>query len=63
MNTAGTADRMTAMTWITFLWPTVTGACITIGLIHFGIGLNREQRAPLKTHPKPPGKNLTGDSR
>ncbi|MDH5245475.1 MAG: PAS domain-containing protein [Betaproteobacteria bacterium] len=34
------------MTWITFLWPTVTGACITIGLIHFGIGLSRDRGTP-----------------
>jgi PAS domain S-box-containing protein len=46
MDLSWTADRMTAMTWITFLWPTVTGACITIGLIHFGIGLNRDPGKP-----------------
>jgi PAS domain S-box-containing protein len=33
------------MTWITFLWPAVTGACITIGLIHLGIGLRRKPGA------------------
>jgi two-component system sensor kinase FixL len=30
-----------AMTWITFLWPMLTAACITIGLIHIRIGLRR----------------------
>ena len=33
------------MTWITFLWPTVIGACITMGLIHLGIGLRRKPGA------------------
>ena len=33
------------MTWITFLWPMVTAACITVGLIHLRIGLRRKQGA------------------
>jgi PAS domain S-box-containing protein len=29
------------MTWIDFLWPMVTGACVTMGLIHLWLGLRR----------------------
>ncbi len=29
------------MTWITYLWPMVTAACLTMGLIHLRIGLRR----------------------
>ena len=31
------------MNWITFLWPMVAAACITMGLIHLRIGPRREQ--------------------
>lgn len=27
------------MSWIDFLWPMVTGACVTMGVIHFRLGL------------------------
>ncbi len=40
-NWIGLAHKMSAMTWITFLWPMVTAACITMGLIHLWIGLRR----------------------
>jgi signal transduction histidine kinase len=33
------------MTWITFLWPMATAACITMGLIHLRIGLRRKPGA------------------
>jgi two-component system sensor kinase FixL len=33
------------MTWITFLWPMVTAACLTMGLIHLWIGLRRKSGA------------------
>ena len=29
------------MTWIDFLWPMVTGACVTMGVIHLRTGLRR----------------------
>jgi two-component system, LuxR family, sensor kinase FixL len=34
------------MTWMTMLWPMVTGACITMSLINLGIGLRQKPRAP-----------------
>ena len=33
------------MTWITFLWPMLTAACITMGLIHFWIGYRQKRGA------------------
>lgn len=30
------------MNWIDFLWPMVTGACVTVGLIHLWLGLRRK---------------------
>ncbi len=33
------------MTWITFLWPMATAACLTMGLIHARIGLRRQPGA------------------
>jgi two-component system sensor kinase FixL len=33
------------MTWITVLWPMVTGACIALGLIHIRIGLRTRPMA------------------
>ena len=29
------------MTWITILWPMVTGACLTMALIHLRTGLRQ----------------------
>ncbi|HMH12623.1 MAG TPA: ATP-binding protein [Edaphobacter sp.] len=34
------------MTWMTILWPMVTGACVTMSLINLGIGLRQKPRAP-----------------
>jgi len=33
------------MTWITMLWPMVTGACVTMSLINLEIGLRQKPRA------------------
>jgi two-component system sensor kinase FixL len=33
------------MTWITMLWPVVTGACLTMSLVNLGIGLRQKPRA------------------
>jgi two-component system sensor kinase FixL len=33
------------MNWIMFIWPMVTAACVTIGLIHLRIGLRRTPEA------------------
>jgi two-component system sensor kinase FixL len=33
------------MTWITMLWPMVTGACVAMSLINLGIGLRQKPRA------------------
>src|ERR1700741_3372594 len=34
------------MNWITFLWPMIIGACVTLGLISLRIALNEGRRAP-----------------
>ena len=33
------------MSWIDFLWPMVTGACLTLGLINLRIGFAEKPRA------------------
>jgi hypothetical protein len=33
------------MTWITILWPMVTGACVTMALIHLRTGLRQKPGA------------------
>jgi predicted NBD/HSP70 family sugar kinase len=36
------------MTWINFLWPMVTGACLTLALINLRLGIAGPMRAALE---------------